>query len=175
VNTIKTTGVIHFDPQDMTKKHERQASWKRVAMVMFNCDLSDYYCWFIKRRYNIRLTTPLRGPHVTFINDREGDTNGFWEETKDRWHGMKVNVELDLDARTNGDFWWLKVLPNETLDRIRGELGLGAPYFSYHMTIGYPDNCYSEFIEVKNTVRAKEMNEEQSHYIHRLLVAGLTT
>lgn len=172
MNSIKVTGVIHFDPQDMTKKHQLQASWKRVAMVMFDCDLSDYYCWFIRRRYNIRLSTPLRGPHVTFINDAEGTTNGFWEETKDRWEGMEVDLELDLDARTNGEFWWLKVLPNETLDRVRAELSLGEPYFSYHMTIGYPVNCKSELASEK-AIRAMEMNEEQSHYIHDLLKAGL--
>ncbi len=171
MNTINATGTFWFDPPDVTKKHELQASWKRVAMVIFDCDLCEYYAWFIQRRYGIKLSAPLRGAHVTFINDRDGDTNGLWNETKDRWNGMKVDVHLDLDVRTNGEFWWLKVLPNETLNRVRAELGLGDPFFSYHLTIGYPVNRRSD--SENGSMRAMEMHEEQSHYIHGLLRAGM--
>ena len=152
-NFVQNIGTIFFDPENMTKKHEKQASWKRVAMVMFEGDITDYYAWFIKKRYSIVLNRPLRKAHVTFINDREGDTNGKWEEVKKIWDGKTVEVELDPDVRTNADFWWLNVQPNNILDGIRDSLGLKEPYFSYHLTVGYPN----------------EKNIDQSRYIHDLI------
>ena len=126
-------------------------------MVMLKGDIAEYYAWFIRRRYSIVLNKPLRGSHVTFINDREGDTNGFWAETKDRWDGINIELILNIDVRTNAEFWWLRVEPHETLNRVRAELGLGDPFFSYHMTVGYPNN----------------KNEDQSRYIHGLLSRGM--
>ncbi len=143
----------------MTKKHEAHSSWKRVAMVMFDCDMAEYYAWFIKRRYNLILQSPQRGAHITFINDRAGDMNDKWNEVRDKWDGKEVSVGIDTDVRTDAAYWWLKVAPNETLDGIRSELGLGAPYFSFHLTIGYPNN----------------KNEAHSEYIYKLLKKGLAS
>ena len=156
-NIIFISGQILFNPDDKTKKHQKQNSWKRVAMVMFEGDITDYYAWFIRKRYSIVLNRPLRKAHVTFINDREGDTNGKWEEVKKIWNGKTVEVGLNPDVRTNADFWWLNVQPNDTLDEIRHSLGLGDPYFSYHLTVGYPN----------------EKNIDQSRYIHDLIKKSL--
>ena len=61
MNKIRLTGKIGFDPQDYTKKHQSQASWKKIAMVFFDGDIPEYYGWFIERRYNLVLNKPLRG------------------------------------------------------------------------------------------------------------------
>jgi len=66
---IKIYGKIVFDPKDVTKKHSKQASWKRMAMVMIDGDITEYYAWFLNRRYHIELSKPLRGAHISFIND----------------------------------------------------------------------------------------------------------
>ena len=66
-------GIIHFDPVNFTKKQTDQSSWKRVAMVMFDGEMTEYYAWFIKKRYDLVLNKPLRGAHVTFINDSLND------------------------------------------------------------------------------------------------------
>ena len=75
---ILLTGRIEFEPENVTKKQNLQASWKHVAMVLFDGDITDYYAWFIKKRYNLILNKPLRGGHVSFINDsfKEMSLNG---------------------------------------------------------------------------------------------------
>ncbi len=62
-------GKIVFDPINVTKKHNAQSAWKKVAIVKFDCDLYEYYSWFLKKRFNLFLNKPLRGTHLTFIND----------------------------------------------------------------------------------------------------------
>lgn len=152
-------GKIIFDPDNVTRKHNRQADWKRVAMVKFDGEMAEYYAWFIERRYNLTLNRPLRGTHVTFVNDsikeiRGGDRK--WEEVKKKWDGKEINVILNPDVRTNGSHWWLKV-ESESFNVIRQELGLGKPFFNYHMTVGL----------------ANERNLSHSEYIHTLLTKGL--
>jgi len=73
--TIEYSGKILFEPENKTKKHLAQASWKKVAMVMFEGDIAEYYAWFLKRRFNIELNPPQRGAHITFINDSIDDLN----------------------------------------------------------------------------------------------------
>lgn len=163
--TIKVTGTIKFDPKDVTKKHAKQASWKCVAMVMFNCDMSEYYSWLLKKRYNITLNKPLRGPHVSFINDRKSDTNGKWEEIKKKYHNKKIDVVLNLEPRTDSNnegstcHWWLTVPEEERIELhgIRTELGLGRPHWGLHMSLGH----------------ANEKWKEHSKYIHRLVKKGI--
>lgn len=165
MNKIKLKGRIKFDPKDVTTKHHSQANWKRVAMVMFTGDVTEYYSWFIERRYNLVLNRPLRGGHITFINDRKSEINDEWDNVKKKWDGKEVEVTINLDPRTNsGDdgskhHWWLKV-PEEDRDEllgIRNELGLGKPNFGFHMTIGY----------------ANDKNKGHSMYLHKLIKMGI--
>lgn len=164
-NTVKLVGTIKFDPKDKTKKHANQASWKKIAMVMFEGDITEYYAWFIKRRFNLPLNKPLRGAHITFINDKASDITGSWDKVKKKWHNKKVEVVLDLNPKTDSNnkgstlHWWLKVPEDDRklLHGIRAELGLGRPYWGLHMSIGY----------------ANEKNAEHSKYLHRLVEKGI--
>lgn len=178
--SVKYKGIIKFDLEDKTKKHIAQSSWKKVAMVLIDGDLCEYYSWFLKKRFNLNLQKPLRGAHVTFINDRESDMNGQWEEVKRKWEGKSVDIELDLTPRTdsleNDDCHWWLIIPHdkrEGLQSIRQELGLGRPFFGMHMTIGRAVNCKSDSPSENGSMRAKEMNEEHSKYIHSLISKGL--
>lgn len=173
-NTIKVKGKIVFDPDHKTKKHKAQGNWKRVAMVFLYGDLCEYYAWFIERRYSLPLAEPLRKAHISFINDRESDTNGKWEEVKKKWDGKKVEVTLSVDPRTDATHWWL-IVPEEDrteLQGIRNELGLGRPYFGMHMSIGYARDSYDKDVE-GNAVKAIRKNEDHSRYIHELIKKGL--
>lgn len=163
-------GKIGFEPENKTKKHDRQASWKKIAMVFFDGDVDEYYAWFIKKRYNIELIKPLRGPHISFINDsmRDFTQNGLisvedvekkWNIAKEKWDGKEIQVVLNLSPRTNDKHWWLNV-PHDyrvTLHQIRAEVGLGTPNFGLHMSIGY----------------VNERNFEHSKYIHNLIKLGI--
>jgi hypothetical protein len=166
---ITLVGKIRFEPENRTKKHNAQSSWKRVAMVLLSGDVCEYYAWFIQKRYNLVLNKPLRGAHISFINDsiKELSCNGTktieqidadWEAVKKKWDGKEIPVILDLNAATDDKHWWLRVSPQyrDRLHGIRAELGLGQPFFGLHMTIGY----------------ANEKNIEHSKYIHNLVKKG---
>ena len=159
-NFISICGKLEFDPVNRTKKHKEQSSWKKTAMLMLDGDMHLYYGWLIKRRYGIELNRPLRGSHVTFVNDKMRD-DALWNKVRDKWNGKEISIQLDVNAKTNSDYWWLKVVDGEGkqyFDKVRKELGLGEPFFSYHMTIGW----------------ANEKNIDQSRYIHGLLKKQLS-
>lgn len=168
-HTISYVGKILFEPENKTKKHLNQAAWKKVAMVMFDGDIAEYYSWFIKRRFNLELNKPLRGAHITFINDSIDDINNrmgtrdekeaLWECLKKKWDGKEVEVVLNLRPFSDISHWWLIVdhKHRDELHSIRSEIGLGRPYFGLHMTIGY----------------ANEKNIHHSRYINSLNDSGL--
>ena len=92
-NEITYRGTIIFDPKDRTAKHKAQASWKKIAMIEFGGDMCDYYAWFIKKRYGVTLNSPLRGPHISFINDHVNDLNGGFYDKKNS--GKLIGIETD--------------------------------------------------------------------------------
>jgi hypothetical protein len=153
MSTLKLKGKIHFNPEDKTNKHILQSSWKVIAMVLFdNDDFCSYYSWFIKKRYNIVLNKPLRNTHITFINDRIDDLMGEndeikrnnWEEIKEKYENVEVEVELNLDCRSDGKHWYFKLLENAFLMDLRKEIGLGDPYYGFHVSIGYATHFHLE-------------------------------
>jgi hypothetical protein len=167
---IVLMGKIVFEPVNYTKKHSMQASWKRIAMVFIDGDVTEYYSWFIKKRYNLLLNKPIRGAHISFINDslRDMSNNGqksleevdrIWNAAKAKWDGKYIPIMLSLDPRTSDKHWWLNIPPDyrDKLHQIRAEVGLGRPNFGLHMTIGL----------------ANEKNIEHSKYIHSLIKSGL--
>ena len=166
---ITLTGRIGFEPEDRTNKHLFQSSWKKIAMVFIEGDVCEYYAWFLQKRYNITLNKPIRGAHVSFINDSMRDLTQnndkpeeeilqLWEDVKTKWDGKEIDIILDLNPKTNDRIWWLNIPEEERegLQAIRNELGLGKPYFGMHMSIGY----------------ANEKNIEQSVYIHESIKQG---
>ena len=167
--SITYWGEILFDPQNRTNKHEEQKSWKRTAMVMLDGgqELTNYYAWFIKRQYGFPLNQTLRGAHISFLNDHIRDIAGdsreesdaLWKEVKKKYNKKRISVNVSLDVRTDGAYWWLPVVEEDRveLQEIRSELGLGRPYFGMHMNVGSPN----------------EHNRVSSDYFHKLLSKGI--
>ena len=151
---FELSGKLLFDPENKTKKHERQSEWKRTAMIMIDDgELARYYAWFIEKRYNLKLSRPLRGTHLTIINDRFfGDQTGY-KQVRNKYDGTEIKFFIDPDVRTDGNHWWMNaVCP--MAEQIREEATLNPkPYFGFHITIGRPH----------------ERDEHHSHYIHRLI------
>ena len=146
---IKVRGILDFTPEDKTKKHKAQSSWKRVAVIKTNCDLDQYYAWFLRKRFNLELNKNLRGSHVTIISDRI-DKNIFDEASK-IFNNKEIDFYIELEPRSNGSHWWLRVHCPES-ESIRESMGLSRdPYFGLHLTLGY----------------ANEKNKEHSEYILR--------
>lgn len=139
-----------------------------MAMVFIDGDITEYYAWFINNRYNLILNKPLRGAHISFINDSMKDLMGGvktqkqaeadWEVVKKKWDGKIIPITIDLNPRTDDRTWWFNIPHDERglLQGIRSELGLGKPYWGMHMSIGY----------------ANEINIEHSEYLHATVKAS---
>lgn len=144
---FKVRGILNFSPEDKTKKHKSQSSWKRTAMINTNCDLSEYYAWFIKKRFNLELNKPLRGTHVTIISDIV-DADIFNQASK-FFNGKEIDFYFETEPRTDSKHWWLRVYCPDA-ENIRESIGLSRePYFSFHLTIGYANEkniIHSEYI-----------------------------
>lgn len=131
---FKAKGILDFTPQDMTKKHINQSSWKRVAIIKTNCDISEYYAWYLKKRFNLILNKPLRGTHITFISDRLDKK--IFQEASDIFNKKEITFYYEPIPKSNGLHWWLRAFSTEAED-IREALGLDRnPYFGMHLTIG---------------------------------------
>ena len=134
---------IEFEPTHYSKKHEEQATWKSVAMVRTECDLHSYYAWFLRKRFDLFLIPPLRGSHVTFINEIV-DPKEF-EKAKKQFHGKYLTFYYDPVPKSNGAYWWLRVWSPD-IDAIRISMGLSKdPYYGLHITIGYPKKTEVKF------------------------------
>jgi hypothetical protein len=155
---FRATGIIKFDPENKTKKHEKQSSWKSVVMIQLDCETDRYYSWFVQRRYNLKLNKPIRGSHVTIVSDIVEDKDLF-ERIKNEYDGKPMEFVYDPDARTNGEHWWLKVTCEEGKN-FREKLRLPRdPYWGFHLTLGY----------------ANEKMIDHSFYIWDLIKKGLIT
>lgn len=137
-------GILKFDPPNKTKKHDRQSSWKKTAMIHINDDVCEYYRWIISKRYpyiqgvkgeNNWINLPLRGSHVTIINDRIEDIN-IWNKMKEKYDNTEMFFFYNWDGlRNNGEHIYFKV-ECPMGQEVRNFGNLGEPYFPYHMTIG---------------------------------------
>ena len=175
-NEITLKGKIVFDPADMTKKHGAQSSWKKTAMIFFSGDICEYYSWYIWKKYNLDLKRPLRGPHLSFINDKGSAMNGKWEEVKKKWDGKMIDVVFVVDMRAQDEHWWINVPQHERgqIHDIRKELGLDRPFFGLHMTVGIAVNCKPDVEYHDNVGGAIRMNLEHSQYIIESIKKGIT-
>lgn len=132
---IQVQATLNFYPEEKTRKHIAQGAWKRHALIETNCDIELYYAWFLKKRFNLKLNKTLRGTHISFIADRCESKN--WEEVAKKYHGKSITFYHELEPRTQGEHWWLRVYSPHAGD-IREELGLSRePFHPLHLTLGY--------------------------------------
>jgi hypothetical protein len=132
---IEVQGTLNFYPEEKTRKHIEQGTWKRHALIETNCDTELYYAWFLQKRFNLFLNKTLRGTHVSFIADRYESTK--WEEVAKKYHGKNITFYYELEPRTQGEHWWLRVYSPDAED-IREELCLSRePFHPLHLTLGY--------------------------------------
>jgi hypothetical protein len=153
---------------------------RKNGMVEIGGDICSYYNHYIHKRYGFSLHKPLRNAHVTFINDRASEINNKWDEVKKKWDGCNIDITINLTPVTavvplNKDFnFWFEI-PEENrseLHSIRGELGLGRPFFGLHLTIGRVID-YTEDKFEPGVMKAKSMNTYQAKYIIDLIKKGL--
>jgi hypothetical protein len=168
-------GILEFDPVNISRKHEEQSSWKKVAMVRFYGDETyRYYKWLLEQRFGLRipdvspfewkgrLNDPVRGTHVTAINEIVDDD--VYLQAKELFHGKEVIVNYDptlIRCNKKGEkMWWHIKAYSDDIMNIRNVIGLGAPFHSLHITIGLVN---PKFIEHNEYVL--EMCEKHKLYL----------
>lgn len=144
---LRGTGILKVTPPDVTKKHEKQSEWKKVAIIETNDDLALYYKWFLRKRFNLFLLNPLRGSHITIINDR---INHARAEIMPKFDNLELEFFYDITKiRSNANHWWMN-LECPQAEEIRKELGLAPkPYFGFHLTLGLSNEknlAHSQYI-----------------------------
>ena len=162
---FKVRGILEFSPEDKTKKHASQASWKRVAMIRTNCELDRYYAWFLKKRFNLELNKNLRGTHVTFINDRMNTK--IFDQFAQIFNGKEIDFYVETEPRSSGEHWWLRVHCPEA-ESIREVMGLSRePFYGMHLTLGHAVIKYPETVELNDNSAMKIRKDylEHSEYI----------
>ena len=132
-------GKLVFDPVNLTKKHDKQSDWKKIAIVFIdNIDFCLYYSWFIRKRYNLDLQMPLRGLHFTVINDRISTIEKY-KYTKSKFNNTIIKLKYSINPKTDDYHWWLDVESNDA-EMVRKTAGLDSkPYWGFHLTIGRSD------------------------------------
>lgn len=133
---MQIKGKLIFDPDNKTKKHLSQSQWKKAVIVKWNCDIHSYYSWFIEKRFNLILNPPLRGTHITIVNEKVNDK--IYSLAKKQFDGKEITFNIEQTEFESGDegHWWLKVNSRDA-ENIRRAMGLNPkPYFDFHLTIG---------------------------------------
>lgn len=127
---------IIWDLENVTNKHVLQSSWKRTIIASVEGDLCDYYRWFIFKRFGTQLNPPLRGPHITIVNDRIEDFEEFDLKVNELSKRIStISIDLDLVVRYGPEHIWFRCLSPSSME-IRELLGLGKPHMGFHVTIG---------------------------------------
>jgi hypothetical protein len=160
--------ILEFDPPHLIEKHEKQAEWKKTAIcnVGDHDDICTYYAWFLKKRFNISLNPPMRGSHVTVINDKIYDLEKY-NQAKEIFNKKEIIFEFDpAEVRgannPKGEFyWWLKVY-NTDVEAIREFAGLSRkPFFNLHLTLG----AAKWFSEEAKDSNGKPLKDEKGNRI----------
>lgn len=131
---VKSHGTIVFDPIPIRGNVNKlfKPYW---AIIIVNDDVDDYYRWFLKKRFNLILSAPAWGPHITIADGQKADN---WQEMKMNYDNMLVGFEHSIFSRSNSEHWWLKV-NCPIADEFRGKLKVKKNlHYSYHLTLGTP-------------------------------------
>lgn len=169
---FEVKGKISFDPINVTKKHSKQSEWKKVAIIELKDDYYSLYSWFLEKEYGVKLNKPLRGSHLTVINDIVD--NKTYLKAKELFEGKEVTFYVDTtNVRANEKgHWWLKVYSDDA-QNIRNVMGLGESYFGFHLTIGLATHDELEKSEIVRIGKIGDYKEASKLFIQRLIKKGL--
>lgn len=123
---LLTKGILKYYPLE---GEENNQGW---LILQCDRDISLYYCWFIQKKFGIKLQQPRLGSHITIVR---GEVLSHLE----RWNayqGHTIEFHYSNEVKSNSKHWWLDV-HSHCLMSIRQELGLNPqPQYNFHLTIG---------------------------------------
>lgn len=124
---------LNFSPKNISKKQISQSSWKCYAFAELDDDSDAYYRWLIKRKTGLELMHPIRGPHISVINDKMD--KAIFEKYASEYKDTELEFTITDKIRSNIYEWWVRVESDDAM-KLRSAFGLGEPYFNLHLTIG---------------------------------------
>jgi hypothetical protein len=72
---------------------------EKMAMILLDGDVTEYYAWFIQKRYNLILNKPLR-VHISFINDSMRDLTHNGKKTEEEALSLWESVERKMEKKS---------------------------------------------------------------------------
>jgi hypothetical protein len=134
---IEVVGKYVFDPLALTHSEKLFKPWWCIILLDENDDTGDYYRWFVKKRYGLKLQRPAFGTHISLIRGEE-TTPANWKIFKEKYDGKPVKFTHESELRTNGKHWWIRIKCDEAKD-MREEMGYPREgKWGLHLTIGVP-------------------------------------
>lgn len=126
----QTTGRIIYNPNRPDKKKVRAADdWHLILKV--DNGISEYYRWWLQKRFGLYTNPPTWGCHVTVCDARQKPGNpAVWRA----YEGDLITIEYSPVIYQAWKFWCLPVRSNE-LTFMQKELGY-SPKSDLHITIG---------------------------------------
>lgn len=132
---LEITGSYVFDPLALINSADLfKPFW---VIIRLDDDTSDYYSWFIEKRYGIKVQRPAWGSHISIIRGEQTSIE-YWESFKKEYNNKPVKLIHNSELRSNGKHWWIRVSSEEAKD-LREKMGYSRdPQFPFHLTIGMP-------------------------------------
>jgi hypothetical protein len=127
--------LVYAPPRPGLKKKNRQTSWMVVAEI--DRGITEYYRWWVLKRYGIILQHTAWKPHVTILDGRHAVDKKYHSVWK-KYNNVIVPIEYSVEIEQHWKFWILPVKCDLFLD-IREELGFSTN-FPLHITFGRIDD-----------------------------------
>lgn len=138
----RCNGKFIFSPDRPGLKKAHRAFDNAVILKVDN-GITEYYSWWLNRKYGMVLSKPAWGTHITVVSDKDRvkDLNSF-NLLKNRFNGKIVQVPHLVVVKKQWQFWVVDVKPTNEMIEVRKSLGL-KENFPFHITIGRDDCVYS--------------------------------
>jgi hypothetical protein len=119
-------GILKYFPLE---GEENNRGW---LILQCDRDISLYYCWFVQKKFGIRLQQPMHGSHISIVR---GEVIPYLQKWN-AYQGYTLKFHYSNEVETNGKHLWLNVY-SPCFMSIRQELGLNCqPVYNFHLTIG---------------------------------------
>ena len=137
-HVVKCSGKIIFRPNRPGLKKSHRSFDNGVILKVDN-GITEYYSWWLNRKFGISISKPAWGTHITIVNDRDRVKDfAAFEVAKKKFNNKIASVGYDVRLKKQWQFWVIEVLPSPELVEIRKSLGLREDY-PFHITIGRDD------------------------------------
>lgn len=130
---IASRGRLIYRPQQSFSLRKKRQVDTHHTIVTADAGLSEYYRWWIEKRFHLWIQPPMLNLHVSIFNGKEVIPESA-AEVLSGLHDSFVEYEYSVNVQQHWKFWVLPVRSKQ-LEQIRNLCGV-APNYHFHITIG---------------------------------------